>query len=462
MTEDSPWKAPEQPTAQDTVPVFAGPVPPATPPAAPPPAAEQPATQPPLAEQPAAATLTDLWGPPASPPSPPGPTDTIAFGTPLPETSPTAATPTEDSAPRSRRGRTAALVASTALVAGLLGGGIGGLIGANRAEQTAATTVTTGITSGTTTTVQLPKGSVAEVAATVGPSVVSIQFRNSTSGGEGSGVILTSDGKILTNNHVVEGAVGGGSLTVTFSDGKSVPAKIIGRDPSSDLAVIQAENVSGAKPATLGSSATLVVGESVVAIGSPLGLSGTVTSGIVSALNRPVTTGTSSTSGGAAFDAIQTDAAINPGNSGGALANLAGQVVGINSAIATLGTSVDGQSGSIGLGFSIPIDQAKRIADELIKSGTATKPQLGVTVGDAPNGGAQIGSVTAGGAAAQAGLKAGDVITSFGGRPVEDANALVAAVRSSAPGSQQQVVYVRGGKTLTTTVTLESVPSTTG
>jgi putative serine protease PepD len=137
-------------------------------------------------------------------------------------------------------------------------------------------------------------------------------------------------------------------------------------------------------------------------------------------------------------------------------------VVGINSAIATLGTSVDGQSGSIGLGFSIPIDQAKRIADELIKSGTATKPQLGVTVGDAPNGGAQIGSVTPGGAAAQAGLKAGDVITSFGGRPIEDANALVAAVRSSAPGSQQQVIYVRGGKTLTTTVTLESVPSTTG
>ena len=186
-----------------------------------------------------------------------------------------------------------------------------------------------------------------------------------------------------------------------------MPAKIIGRDPSSDLAVIQAENVTGAKPATLGSSANLVVGESVVAIGSPLGLSGTVTSGIVSALNRPVSTGTSSTSGGAAFDAIQTDAAINPGNSGGALANLAGQVVGINSAIATLGTTVGSQSGSIGLGFSIPIDQAKRIADELIKSGQATKPQLGVTVGDAPNGGAQIGTVTAGGAAAKAGLKAG-------------------------------------------------------
>jgi putative serine protease PepD len=314
---------------------------------------------------------------------------------------------------------------------------------------------------GSTTNVVLPTGSVAAVARNVLPSVVSIQFASPNgSGGEGSGVILTADGQILTNNHVVEGAANGGSLTVTLSDGSRVAATIVGRDPVTDLAVIQAKNVSGLTPATLGSSASLQVGQSVVAIGSPLGLAGTVTTGIVSAVDRPVVTSPETAAGGAGsvLDAIQTDAAINPGNSGGPLVNLRGQVVGINSAIASLGASGGGQSGSIGLGFSIPIDQAKAVAAQLVASGTAEHGRLGVTVENSPGNilGAKLGQVTPGSPAAAAGLKSGDVITGFGDQPIDSADALVAAVRSQQPGDQVKVTYVRGGQQATTMVTLGS------
>jgi len=364
-----------------------------------------------------------------------------------------------DSTPRPRRAL--ALVAATGLVAGIVGGGVGAAAVA-LTDSPGATAA--GASNGTTVQpVSLPAGSVARVAQDVLPSVVSIQFSSSAGAGEGSGVILTRDGKILTNNHVVEEAANGGSLTVTFNDGSTTSATIIGRDPSTDLAVIQAKSVQGLTPATLGSSADLQVGETVVAIGSPLGLSGTVTEGIVSALNRPVLPSGATGGSGAVLNAIQTDAAVNPGNSGGALVNLAGQVVGINSAIATLGASSGSQSGSIGLGFAIPIDQAKQVADQIMSGQAVQHARLGVTVENATGSelGARIGSVEAGSAAANAGLKAGDVVTQVDGQRIDSADALVAAVRSRAPGDQVTLTYVRGGTTATATVTLDSDTPTT-
>jgi putative serine protease PepD len=367
--------------------------------------------------------------------------------------------PTTSSTPRARR--TLVLVAATGLVAGIVGGGVGAAAVALGDSSNATAASATGAAAAQN--VSLPTGSVAKVAQDVLPSVVSIQFTSTAGSGEGSGVILSSDGKILTNNHVVEAAANGGSLTVTFNDGTTASASIIGRDPSTDLAVIQAKGVSGLKPATLGSSADLQVGQSVVAIGSPLGLSGTVTEGIVSALNRPVLPSGENGSTGAVLNAIQTDAAVNPGNSGGALVNLAGQVVGINSAIASLGASSGGQSGSIGLGFAIPIDQAKQIADQIMNGGTVQHARLGVTVEDATGSilGAQLGTVESGSAAAKAGLQSGDVITAVGNERIDGADALVAAIRSRAPGDQVTLTYVRNGQTATTTVTLESDATTT-
>jgi putative serine protease PepD len=368
---------------------------------------------------------------------------------------------TTSTTPRTRR--TLVLVAATGLVAGIVGGGVGAAAVALGDSSNATAASATGAASAQTVAANLPTGSVAKVAQEVLPSVVSIQFSSSAGSGEGSGVILSSDGKILTNNHVVEAAANGGSLTVTFNDGTTASATIIGRDPSTDLAVIQAKGVSGLKPATLGSSADLQVGQSVVAIGSPLGLSGTVTEGIVSALNRPVLPSGENGSTGAVLNAIQTDAAVNPGNSGGALVNLAGQVVGINSAIASLGASSGGQSGSIGLGFAIPIDQAKQIADQIMTGGTVQHARLGVTVQDATGSilGAQLGTVQNGSAAAKAGLRSGDVVTAVGSERIDGADALVAAIRSRAPGDQVTLTYVRDGKTATTTVTLESDATTT-
>jgi putative serine protease PepD len=379
----------------------------------------------------------------------------VAGGPGAPYGESTYAQPSDPAEPRRRRaGAVVGIVAATALLAAAVGGGVGALV----ADHQNGSTVVTNSLTGNPSSVRLPTGSVEAAAAKALPTVVSIVERSPDgSGGEGSGIILSSDGLILTNNHVVAGAADGGSLQVTFSDNTTVDATIVGRDPASDLAVVKAKNVSGLTPATLGSSETLVVGQTVVAVGSPLGLSGTVTSGIVSALDRPVTTGDSSggQSGGAVLDAIQTDAAINPGNSGGPLVDLAGRVVGVNSAIASLGTQGTGsQSGSIGLGFAIPIDQARRIAQQLIANGSATHPQLGVQVADAPQGGALLRSVQPGSAADKAGLKAGDVVTKFGDKTVDGADALVAHVRSSAPGSTVVVTYERGGHTYTTQVTL--------
>jgi putative serine protease PepD len=231
----------------------------------------------------------------------------------------------------------------------------------------------------------------------------------------------------------------------------------LGTDPSSDIAVVKADGVSGLAPITVGSSSGLRVGQDVVAVGSPLGLEGTVTTGIVSALNRPVAAGGDPQNQNTVLDAIQTDAAINPGNSGGALVDMNGQLVGVNSAIATLGgDSGQSQSGSIGLGFAIPVDQAKRIADELIQNGTASHASLGVQVtNDATVDGAKIADVTSGGAAAAAGLPAGVVVTKIDDRVIASRDALVAAVRSRAPGDRVTLTYLdSGGKPQTVQVTL--------
>ena len=232
---------------------------------------------------------------------------------------------------------------------------------------------------------------------------------------------------------------------------------MVGADPGSDIAVVRAKNVSGLTPIAVGSSADLRVGQDVVAIGSPLGLEGTVTTGIISALNRPVAAGGDAKNQNTVLDAIQTDAAINPGNSGGALVNMNGELVGINSAIATLGADAGGaQGGSIGLGFAIPVDQAKRIADELIQTGSASRASLGVQVGnDAGVDGAKIVEVTSGGAAAAAGLPSGVMVTKLDDRVIGSADALVAAVRSKAPGDKVTLTYLdAAGKSQTVEVTL--------
>lgn len=306
----------------------------------------------------------------------------------------------------------------------------------------------------------VPAGAVEQVALKVVPSVVKLEVNQGRSTEEGSGVILSADGLILTNNHVVAAAADAAARSatkVTFHDGSTAEFTVVGTDPGSDIAVVRARNVSGLTPITVGSSADLRVGQEVVAIGSPLGLDGTVTTGIISALNRPVAAGGDARNQNTVLDAIQTDAAINPGNSGGALVNMNGELVGINSAIATLGASAGGpQGGSIGLGFAIPVDQAKRIADELIQTGTASRASLGVQVGnDAEIDGARIVEVTGDGAAAAAGLPNNVVVTKFDGRVIGSADALVAAVRSKAPGDKVTLTYLEsGGREQTIEVTL--------
>jgi putative serine protease PepD len=264
--------------------------------------------------------------------------------------------------------------------------------------------------------------------------------------------VLRSDGTILTNHHVVAGATG---VTVTFDDGSTAEATVVGSDPSSDLAVLRAEGVRDLTAAVFADSDELVVGQAVLAVGAPLGLSSTVTEGIVSTLDRPVRTGDGA-SEQSVIDAVQTDAAINPGNSGGALVDLAGRVVGVNSAIATAG---GGSSGNIGVGFAIPSNEAVEVAEQLLADGTADHPLLGVSVGEGTRtagSGAVLTAVTAGGPAAEAGLQAGDVVTEVGGRAVVDADSLIVAVRDHAPGATVEVTYARDGRERTTSATLAS------
>jgi len=392
----------------------------------------------------------------------------------------TAVLPPVGDKPRRKRSRSIGLVAG-ALTIAAVSAGVGGV--AATMVRPADHSVVAGASPATASapdrpaavpTANVPVGSVEQVAAKVLPSVVKLETKMGRASEEGSGIVLSADGLILTNNHVVSAVQGGppgtkppglpgpgpvptkpgapspdpaaaGTRTlVTFADGRTAPFTVVGTDPATDIAVVRAEGVSGLTPITLGSSANLHVGQDVVAIGSPLGLEGTVTTGIVSALNRPVAAGGDATNQNTVLDAIQTDAAINPGNSGGALVNMSGELVGVNSAIATLGgDSPAAQSGSIGLGFAIPVDQAKRIADELIANGSATHASLGVQVSnDVTTHGAKIVEVVKGGAAATAGLPGGVVVTKVDDRVIASANALVAAVRSRAPGDKLTLTYL--------------------
>jgi putative serine protease PepD len=295
------------------------------------------------------------------------------------------------------------------------------------------------------------EGSVEEVAARVLPSVVKIDVTGQQGAGSGSGIILTSDGTILTNNHVVEVAGDTGRITVDFADGTTAEATILGTDPLTDTAVIKAEDVSNLTAATIGKSANLDVGQEVVAVGSPFGLDATVTSGIVSALDRPVNVGADSSGNSTTYPAIQTDAAINPGNSGGPLVDMTGAVVGINSSIRTAasesGFGQESASGSIGLGFAIPIDEVMPIVDQMSAGETPTHARLGIKVGDPQEDGttgALVSEVTAGSTADEGGLEAGDVITKVDGQRITGADSLVATIRSYRPGDSVTVTWVRG------------------
>jgi putative serine protease PepD len=365
--------------------------------------------------------------------------------------------------PRSHAKRTVLIAALTAAV---VGGGVGAAAGALTSDDHTTASAGLNVTAQNAPAVKTD-GSITTAAKKIEPSVVTINLSGSQGSGTGSGVIIRSDGYILTNNHVVAVGENGGSITVITNDGKRASAKIVGTDSTDDLAVIKVDGLKDLRAAaTFGKSSNLVIGQTVVAVGAPLGLSDTVTAGIVSNTARPVSTGDSSKAE-AFFNAIQTDAAINPGNSGGPLVDLNGNVIGINAAIATTnngGLNVPGESGNIGIGFAIPSDEASRIADQLITSGKAAHAVLGVRVDSSAQNrstqtGAKISSADANSPAAAAGLKAGDVITEVGGQRIDDAVALIAAVRSHPPGEKVSLTYVRDGKTMTTQVTLGSATS---
>lgn len=353
----------------------------------------------------------------------------------------------------SRRGRAAVLVAGACamtLAAGTLGGAIGYLAArdslATGPLQVAAVSSFSAPAS----------GSIAAVAAAVQPSVVQLDVIADAGSGTGSGFVIRNDGYIVTNNHVVGSAKSAGSIKVSFADGTTADGTLVGANPGYDIAVVKVDRAN-LDAIVIGSSAGLVVGDSVIAVGSPLGLQGTVTTGIVSALNRPVTAGGE---GETAFiNAIQTDAAINPGNSGGPLVDSTGAVIGVNSAIASMSAGA-GQPGSIGLGFAIPFDTVKRIVDEIISSGTSSTPVIGVKLEMAFTGpGAKVAEVTGGGPAAVAGLATGDLITKLNDRLIVDATSLIVTIRANAPGDQVMVTVVRGDQTLNIPVKLDALKS---
>ncbi len=300
-----------------------------------------------------------------------------------------------------------------------------------------------------------PPGSVADVAGRVVPAVVSLEIRSGSSGGTGSGVVVDPDGHIVTNNHVVSLAATDprATLEAVFASGVRAPARVVGRDPQTDIAVVKVE-LANPVVAQLGRSSDLQVGDGVIAIGSPLGLAGTVTQGIISSVKRPVRLDAETSDANPVIDAIQTDAAINPGNSGGALVDTTGAVVGINTAIRTLG---GGEGGSIGLGFAIPIDDARTIAESIIRTGTYVHSDLGVnakSVTDGTSDGAQVLNVRQGGPASRAGLLEGDVVLRVDDRPIASADELVVAVREHPVGSSITLGVVRQGRPLTLQATL--------
>jgi len=354
-----------------------------------------------------------------------------------------------------------------ALIAGCLGGGIGAYVERDRASG--------GVD------VKLPQaplekgtrapGSVAGIASSALPGVVTIHVSGSSEEGTGTGFVLDKQGHILTNNHVVAPAGSEGDISVTFNGGQTARAKLVGRDAGYDLAVIRVEGVSGLSPLPLGNSDSVQVGDPVVAIGAPFDLAGTVTSGIISAKERPITAGGEKEDGSdiSYVDALQTDAPINPGNSGGPLVDGKARVIGINSAIraADDGAELGGQGGSIGLGFAIPINQGKRVAEELINTGKATHPVIGVTLNMEYTGdGARVNSkgaagspVTPDGPGDKAGIEAGDVITEVDGVRVHSGQELIVKIRSHRPGDRLRLTLKRDGDERNVELTLGSASS---
>ena len=439
--------------------------------------------------------MTDQYRPEDAPQSPPpGPSGAPA---PAEHWSADAPAPTEPTRPlppfqqpasgsasaktRTPGGITAAVLAGALLLGGAAGVGGAAAYDSLKGEDTTTSSSTSGPVKASNAAAA-PSGSVEKVASSVLPSVVKINVTGSAGSGSGSGIVLRDDGTILTNNHVVSVAGNSGSITVNFNDGKTARAKVVGTDPVTDIAVIRAEGVSGLTPATIGKSTELQVGQSVVAIGSPYGLNSTVTTGIVSALNRPVSVSTAEQQQpqfpgfgqpqqqqgqgqdlSTTYPAIQTDAAINPGNSGGPLVDMAGRVVGVNSSIRTADGSTD-SGGSIGLGFAIPIDEVLPIVNQIIDGQQPTHARLAVSVSDVQGNtltqGAQIQSVESGGAAAKAGLQKGDVVTKVDDHVIDGSESLVATIRGHRPGDKVTLTYVRGGSTRTTTATLGSDAAT--
>jgi putative serine protease PepD len=438
---------------------------------------------------------TDFSSP--TPPPPPPPT-WYGETAPLPTTPPLATTPGPPTTtppggpfgggpqpePTPRRPRRWVDIVVAAVVAAAVAGGTAGIVVHNSDDNNGATSANSSSSSSSNAPapVQQASGTApdwAVTAAAVEPSVVAITVGSTQSGQEaqGSGIILDKSGHVLTNNHVAT-AVAGGPITVTLTDQRTYKATIVGTDPTTDLAVLKIANPpADLKPASLGDSGKLAVGQPVMAVGNPLGLADTVTTGIVSALNRPVTTaasdGQGADSGGndsVITNAIQTDAAINPGNSGGALVTASGQVIGINSSIASLsggdafgGTS---QSGSIGLGFAIPINEAKTISTQIIATGTVQHPFLGVSLedgnvaqGSAQRAAAVVQSVTAGTPAASAGLRKGDAVIAIDNDPVNGALSLTAEVRERAVGDKVTLTVIRDGKQITVPVTMAARPA---
>jgi putative serine protease PepD len=422
----------------------------------------------------------------------------LSFGLPT-GAQPTLTLPENDAQPRKKSGagRVVGLIVAAALVGGAagLGGTYAGLSlwGGSDAVPTAS--------SPQTITVNDPDDATATtaIAAKVVPSVVTISASDGSTGGTGSGVILSDDGYVVTNTHVVtlDGATGNADITATTSDGRVFAAEIVGTDPTYDLAVIKLVDASGLTPIDFADSDDLNVGDTTVAVGAPLGLSNTVTTGIVSALNRSIAVASSAApeggesseenrqgqegpfyfdfgqgeGGGQATESIniaviQTDAAINPGNSGGALVDDEGRLIGINVAIASAGSSSGGQSGSIGVGFAIPSSVAERVANEIIDTGSASHGLLGASVQAATSAdtqagiaGAYIAEVVAGGAAEQAGLREGDIVTAFDGKPITTSVDLTAQVRAQAAGAEVEITFVRDGQTQTVNATLGSLDS---
>lgn len=344
-----------------------------------------------------------------------------------------------------------AAAAALALIAGLAGGWISSLV--TRPAATAA--ALTGTCNAT------------DVAQSVLPGVVTVSIRNGNASGVGSGVIVRKEGYIMTNNHVIAAAANGGTIDVLFSDGRSSEVELVGRDPKSDLAVLKMTAEKDLPTVELGKSDDVRVGQPVVALGAPLGLSSTVTAGIVSALGRNVPVPVDEDTTAMLVGAIQTDASINPGNSGGALVDCSGKLIGINTAIATIPNDLQVASGSVGIGFAVPIDLAARITDQLIDTGTVAYPYFGVSAVPLPpraaelfgvDNGLYLQSVAPGGPAAQAGLQPSDIVTLLDNRPATSNAVLAEVTLARKAGDTVKVTYVRAGKTSTTTLTLGAIP----